>query len=305
MRVIESDSTGVRVAESSEPSAGDGLEIVEPTLVVLSRLDDRPGARVPGMSCVGVRRSDGARVVVAPDTVCGVCDRCRAGLGAHCAHRRTLGDPGAGGTLSEAIALLARQLTVVPEHVPDEAAAMAHLVAVALGAAGRLHIRESPYATVIGAGALALLTAEALAAQSATVRVLSTNERTLDACAQRGMRARPAGEPGRRRDQDIVVVCPGEPEGLVTALAMAAPRGRVVLTPGAGEGPDGLGAVAAHELDILGSRWAPVSEGLDAIARGRLDPAGLLTRRVRFDRAAEALAAVSTGDELAVGVAIS
>lgn len=304
MKVIETDNAGVRVREAPAPEADQGVEIVEPTLVVLSRLDDRPGARVPGMSCVGVRRSDGVRVVVAPDAVCGVCERCRAGLGAHCAQRRTLGDPGEGGTLAEAIAVPARQLSVVPEHVPDESAAMAHLVAVALGAAARLHIRESPYATVIGAGALALLTAEALAAQSATVRVLSTNERTLDACAQRGMRARPAGEPGLRGDQDIVVVCPGEPAGLATALGMAAPRGRVVLTPGAGGAPVALGPVAAGELDLLGSRWALVSEGLDAVARGRLDPAGLLTRRVRFDRAGEALASVISGDELAAGVAV-
>ncbi len=199
-------------------------------------------------------------------------------------------DPAPPCALTAALILTDRQMVKVPGHVTDDAAILAPLAAIALQAAGRLHIREKPYATIIGAGAEAVLTAQALALASATVRVLSSSEPTLVACEKRGVKSRPTDDAGRRSDQDIVVVCPGEPAALETALEMTAPRGRIIITPGAATGAADFTLASAHEFDILGSRWAPIAEGLTAIADGRLDPAGLLTKRVKLERAADAIA---------------
>ncbi len=289
--------------ESEAGTSRENEAFVRASLAVLT-LTDLAGSgerRTPGRGLVG-ERDEGGRVVVAPDFACGACERCRAGLGAHCESRMTLGDPGAPGALSEAIIVPERQLAAVPDHVPDETAALAVVASVALQAAGRLHVRESPYATVIGAGAEAVLAAQALALESATVRVLSSNQATLDACEKRGVPSRRTPEAGRLGDQDIVVVCPGEEGAFDTSLAMTAPRGRVVLTPGISARSEALSLASEREIDVLGSRWAPIAEGLAALAEGRLDASGLITKRVKLDRAAEAVESLRSGDELAIAV---
>ena len=306
MKRVVVDGRGVRIEDVSAPKAPDGGELVSVRLAALGASDvaDLTGApaRTPGRSAVGVRERDGKRVVVSPDRACGVCERCRGGLAAHCAARRTMGEPGEPGALSEILAVPARELVEVPEHVPDESAALAIFASVGLQAAGRLHVREKPYATVIGAGAETVLIAMALGLETSTARVLSTSGVTLAACEKRGIRSRPLPEAGRRADQDVVIVGPGEPTGLQVALEMASPRGRVVLTPGALAAEADLALVADRELDVLGARWAPVREGLAAIAEGRLDPTGLLERRVKLERSAEGLAQLARGEALAVGV---
>lgn len=301
--LFDGDAVTLCSAEPSAPQQGETL--VRVILAALTRSDvvgDVP--RVPGRAVVGVDEN-GARVVLAPDLACATCDRCRAGLGAHCESRLTLGDPGAPGALAEALIVPKRQAVPVPDHVGDEAAVLAVAASTALQAAGRLHIRESPYATVIGAGVEAVLAASALAQSSATVRVLSSNPATLDACEKRSVRSRPTDDAGRLGDQDVVVVCPGEPGALDTALRMTAPRGRVVLTPGVTGAPDSLAVASEREIDLLGSRWAPIAEGLGAISDGRLDVSGLLTKRVKLDRAGEAIDALRAGAELAVTVDFS
>jgi L-iditol 2-dehydrogenase len=303
---VVADEQGVRLEEQPQPAPQEGRDLVRVRLAALGVSDaaalPRAGARTPGRSVVGVRERDGARVVVSPDRACGDCERCRGGLAAHCQVRRTMGEPDEPGALSETLTVPARELVEVPDHVPDESAALAHFTAIGLQAAGRLHVREKPYATVIGAGAETVLIAMALALESATARVLSSSGVTLAACEKRGIRSRPLAEAGRRADQDVVIVGPGEPKALAAALEMAAPRGRVVLTPGArAEGAD-LTLIADREFDVLGARWAPVREGLAAIAEGRLDPAGLLERRTKLDRAGEALALLARGEALAIGV---
>jgi len=299
--VLEDDSLAILTADADQARDGETLVRTQLAGLTLTDLAAGPAPRTPGRAVVGLTEKD-TRVVLAPDLACAACDRCRAGLGAHCESRLTLGDPGAPGALAEALIVPNRQCVTIPDHVSDEAASLAVCASAALQAAGRLHIRESPYATVLGAGAEAVLAAQALALSSATVRVLSSNQPTLAACEKRGVRSRPTEDAGRLADQDVVVVCPGEQNALETALQMTAPRGRVVLTPGVSLTAGSLDLASSREIDILGSRWAPVAEGLAAISEGRLDPEGLLTKRVKLERAGEAIAALAAGEELAVGV---
>jgi alcohol dehydrogenase len=303
MRSIAVDERSrVELVDAEAPEAAEGETLVRVALVALGVSDlTAPGPRGLGRSILG-RREDGSRAIVAPDLVCGACDMCRGGLGIHCENRRTFGEPGAPGGLAERLAIPARCLLSVPEHLADEHAVMAAFAGQALQAAGRLHVREKPYATVIGAGAETVLTAAALGLVSATARVLSSSGPTLAACEKRGIRSRPIAEAGRRGDQDVVIVCAGEPGALGAALAMAAPRGRVVLTPGVRPAPEDLHRISERELDVLGSRWAPIREGLAAIADGRLDASGLLEKRVKLDRAVEGIAALARGETLALGV---
>lgn len=301
--LLDHDALSLCTAEPSSPQEGELL--VRVTLALLTRSDIvGGGARVPGRAVVGVDEND-RRVVLAPDLACAACERCRSGLGAHCESRLTLGDPGAPGALAEALVVPQRQAVPAPDHVSDEAAVLAVAASTALQASGRLHIRENPYATVLGAGVEAVLAAQALALSSATVRVLSSCPVTLNACEKRSIRSRPTDDAGRLADQDVVVVCPGEPDAVDTALRMTAPRGRIVLTPGVIGAPESLEAASSREIDILGSRWAPIAEGLAVIADGRLDVTGLLTKRVKFDRAAEGIEALRAGTELAVAVDFS
>lgn len=311
-----------------EPSPGPRDAIVRPMLVGLGGFeaeaasggvgDPHRGEFIPGREFVGVveraaaspHKADppvGKRVVGSAEVLCGECDMCRAGLSSHCRDRVTLGAPQRDGVLAERFAIPAINLVSVPDSVADEAAALALPLARAVHTARLMRVEGRPYITVLGRGAEAILTAQVMARLNASVRLVTGCETTLTACERLGLKHRPQREVGRRADQDIVVDCAGSTEGLETAVRMVRPRGKIVSQRDAPLGEHGgasvdLSTIIENELELLGSRGARLVEAVEMLEAGEVTVEGLITRRVTFDRAAEALRGAADPSQIKVVV---
>jgi len=338
------------VSDRAMPVPGPGEALIQPVVAAVSDIDLElvtgrtvvPGfAGVLGNQGVGVvvevnipagasaaleakRGLKGKRVVAAGFVVCGTCPLCRGGLSAHCRSRVYVG-AGRDGWLAEAVVLPLASVHAVPERVETEAAALVHEVASAAHAAQVLRVEGKPYITVLGDGALGLLTAQVMSKMNASVRVLGRHAERLALCDRWGIKHRHADEVGRRGDQDVVVECTGTGEGLGLALRLVRPRGKVILkgtrtglpiavdgagaAVGGGGGGSGAGAtggvdlspVVVNEIEVLGCREGSVEAALSMLGRGEVTTAGLITRRYKFESTAAALAAAEAG-ELRVAV---
>jgi len=307
------------------PRPQPGEALVRPLVVGLSALDlaglRRPDTRprVLGHEFVGVvehvepasdaQRQGGEalvsqRVACSPDIVCGACDLCRSGLSMHCRSRAVLGVAGRDGALAEFIAVPLANLAPLPDAVPDDAAVFCVAISAAVQAGERLAGRDGALVTVLGASAEAVLTAQVVGALNASVRLVSGAAPALHACERLGVKCRHVEEAGQRADQDVVIDCTGSARGAATALRMLRPRGTIVLQAVPPDEALDLSGVVDREIEILGSRLAPVGRAVDLLSRGRVDASGLITRRLPLDHAPDAFARVNEPGELKVVVDI-
>jgi len=240
----------------------------------------------------------GRRVVGSPRVVCRVCHLCRAGLSSHCQSRQVLGLHGRNGALADLFTLPTANLCIVPDEVDDESASFASSVAAAFHVAQMLHVEGKPYITILGDGAMGLLTAQVMARLNASVRVLGRHPEKFCLAEKWGVKHRHVDDVGLRKDQDIVVDCTGEPGGLMQAMAMARPRGTIVLKTTISPSPGArcpvqvdLTPLVNEEITLIGSRCGNVLDGLGAIQRGEVEVPALVTGRMSLDRGVEALAA--------------
>lgn len=320
MRACVLDGTQVRLdrdCAAPRPEAGEAL--VRPVLVGLSALD-RAGLRAPektarvlGCEFVGVVEHvegqgapslEGRRVACAPDVVCGSCDMCRSGLALHCRSRRVLGVAGRDGALAEWIVAPTANLAPLPDGVSDDAGVFAVAISAAVQAAERIAGRDEAYVTVLGASAEAVLTAQVVGGVNESVRLVSGAGAALAACERMGVTARHVEEAGQRADQDVVIDCTGSARGAKTAMRMLRPRGTLVLQAVPPDEALDLGVVVDREIQILGSRRAPIGRAVDLLARERVSAEGLITRRVALDQAPLAFQRIDEPGELKIVVDI-
>lgn len=151
----------------------------------LGRFESNPPNIVPGHEFCGrvVAAGDladptlvGRRVVVMPLEICGECAQCRAGYNNLCANMKHLGHGGGWGEknyypggMAERCPTWASSCFPIPDHLPDEEAALMDMLAVAVHAVG---LRD-PGSTiaVLGAGPIGLSIAQVARAKGA-MRVL-------------------------------------------------------------------------------------------------------------------------------------
>jgi threonine dehydrogenase-like Zn-dependent dehydrogenase len=348
VRAIRFDGDQVRlVGNAADPVLLPGEALVHPTRLLVGPADaarvraDVGGSSrligVPGHQFVGVVKKIhlpddtgqrhplltarkgllNKRVVGSPLVVCANCDLCRAGLPGHCRARRVMGLQAREGCFADLFAIPLANLQAVPETMDDDRAVFAWTAAGAVQAGHMLRAAGKLYITVIGDNALGLMTAQHLAAQNKSTRLLYTREDRARLCEKYGLKHRSVEEPGRRQDQDVVVDCTGSPEGLRLALQLVRPRGMVLLkSPEAAlpfppgqpfvEGPRwkqsgvDLAAAIVNEVQILGCREASIAEGLGALADGTIDVSGMISRHLKLDDAAEAFNAAGHEGQLAV-----
>lgn len=255
----------------------------------------------------------GRRVVINPTAPCLRCARCRGGLGAHCPDRRVAGAHGLDGGLAELVRVPAPCLVPVPDGLDDATAALALTVAAAAHTGAMFRAEGKPYITVLGDGLLALTAVQVLARLNASVRLLGMRAERFTLCERWGVRHRHVDEAGRRQDQDIVVDCTGEPAGLGAALGMVRPRGRVILARGPAlpplDGPAAQGvtlapgsaravaldALAANEVELVGSRDGSLREALTLLRAGAVHVSAMITARGGLSSAQRLLDEVRAG----------
>lgn len=298
-------------ARAPDPAPGAGEALVRVTRAALAPEDaaallaGRCASRTPGREFVGVIErfgppldarppdgralSAGTRVVAAPWGSCGTCERCRSGLALHCPSASLLGVSGPDGALAELIVVNTRQLWPAPKEIDDDHAVFAAAAAVGSRVAGVIAASAPRFVSIIGDRAEALIAAQLLARTHASTRVLGVRESRFLLCERWRLKHRPLEEAGLRQDQAVVAEFTGSPEGLVAAIGLTRPRGRILLCPPEPEGPARTSAspllapalrdAVAREIELVGVRGGSISEGCDALSRVEVLP--LITRRHR------------------------
>lgn len=247
-------------------------------------------------SAPGAPETVGRRVVGEINAGCGVCDLCRGGDPRHCATRTVLGIVAREGAHATHLALPARNLLVVPDAVPDEAAVFAEPLAAALAVAERVAVAKSDRVAVVGDGKLGLLCAQALATTGAAVTAVGRHKEKLALLARRGIAtALEADAEPWKAAFDVVVEASGAESGLRRALDLVRPRGTIVLkSTFHGEPRLAAWRVVVDEIAIVGSRCGRFAPALAALASGAVDVLPMISAEFALkdgvralDRAAE------------------
>jgi len=153
--------------------------------------DNPHGGQNPrgGGNSPGCEYAEGARVAVAPNIGCGVCDRCAAGNSHHCRGLRALGVHKDGGFAefvrvpAEAVRL--GNVVMLAPHVSFEAAAANEALSCVYNAYERYSVEPGDVVVIIGAGAIGLMHAK-LAKLSGAAKIIMSDlsEDRLKLCAE-------------------------------------------------------------------------------------------------------------------------
>jgi threonine dehydrogenase-like Zn-dependent dehydrogenase len=237
---------------------------------------------VPGHEFVGEVAQTGTpalagrRVVGEINAACRQCELCDAGLGRHCPNRTVLGILRRDGTFAEYLSLPDANLIPVSDQLSDEVAVFTEPLAAAVEIFEQTRIADGDRVAILGDGRLGAMTAIAMQAHGIHPVVGGHHEDKLGRLSQLGIVGRLESnlEPGF----DMVVDCTGSAAGLGRALELVRPRGKLILkTTVAGSAGINLAPVVINEVEVIGSRCGRFAPALDALERGAIDPAPLVS----------------------------
>jgi alcohol dehydrogenase len=233
----------------------------------------------------------GKRVVGEINLACGHCSWCGRGLGRHCPHRTVLGIVKHPGAFSEFLTLPERNLHVVPDGIPLEAAVFAEPLAAACEILDQTDLARGSKVAVLGDGKLGLLIAQVLHAHGCHVHQFGKHAEKLRISAARGIGTEVIGRPLPTAAFPYVVDATGSPDGLRAAVAMVEPRGTVILKSTVhGEVPVDTAPVIVNEITLIGSRCGRFEPALELLERGTVNVASLISERMPLSQAPAAFA---------------
>ena len=248
---------------------------------------------VLGHEFVGIAQDgpfEGLRVVGEINCSCGHCTTCRAGRSTHCPTRTVIGILDHDGAFADFVAVPQRNLHVVPDSIPTDAAVFAEPVAAALQIPAQLHVRRNDRVVVLGDGRLGNLCAQVLSRLTNHVLAVGKHDPKLAVLRSLGIETSLLSDVRKEPMADIVVDCTGSDSGLPTALALVRPRGTIVMkTTIAGTQTLALAPIVVVEITIVGSRCGPFDQALSALEAGNVVVLPLISRRFDLSRGVEAL----------------
>jgi len=220
-----------------------------------------------------------ARVVGEINYACGSCPTCRAGMDRHCPSRTVCGIVGSDGAFAERLRIPTAQLHRVPERIADQVAVFVEPLAAAFSILEQIPEVAGRRAIVLGDGKLGILVAQVLSTAGADVLLSGRHPRKLAVARAVGLRV---GTPSA--GADVVVDATGSPDGLAAAIALARPRGIVVMkTTVAAEHRLSLAPAVVNELTLVGSRCGRFAPALAALADGRIAVEPLIDAEYRLE----------------------
>jgi threonine dehydrogenase-like Zn-dependent dehydrogenase len=254
---------------------------------------------IPGHEFVGVVEAvsspDGApwlgkRVVGEINVGCGRCGFCGAGVKEHCTDRTVVGIRGRDGAFAELLSLPPSNLHEVPDAVDDRAAVFVEPVAAACRIFEQIEV-DGRRAAVVGDGRMGLLVAQVLRTRTPGVTVFGRHDPKLAIARQLGLATHNPAAPDPPHAYDVVVDVTGRTDGLRRALALARPRGVVVLkSTFHGEAALETWPIVVDEVSLIGSRCGPFRPALDLLASGQVAVGPLVSRVAALEEHEAALA---------------
>ena len=231
----------------------------------------------------------GRRVVGEINIGCGECEYCRSGLDRHCPHRTVMGIQNRDGAFAEYLTLPVKNLHPVPEEVSDERAVFTEPLAAALEILEQVQIKPDDRVSVIGDGKLGLLVAQVLRLTGCELTCIGKHPNKLKILNSKGIKTLFAGDINGLPKQDVIVECSGSPEGLISALNLIKPRGKVILKSTYHQGIEFNPAkIVIDEIDLVGSRCGQFGPAIRYLHRNLVDVESLITRIFPFEKALEA-----------------
>jgi len=245
----------------------------------------------------------GQRVIVEPNYPCGECSLCRAGRGAVCADKKSMG-VNLPGCFSQSAAAPAEFVWPLPDTIPDQDAATIEPLAVSLHGLLQSEARAGDTIAVLGCGVVGLLLIHA--AVAAGVRVIA-HDRLADKLAMaRSLGAETvrdsddAGLLWQKENVRAVFECAGVSATVELALKYA-PRGSQVILLGLASTPasfvpmrlvrEGVGI----QTSMIYDHPADFKHVIDQVAKGVLRPSKIVTHTYPLDQIGEALRFAGTG----------
>jgi len=274
-----------------------------------------------GHECTGIidalgrgvkRRSLGERVTLRPNFGCGSCMRCNEGRDNICPNSRGMGVT-IDGCLAQYILAPARYVFPLPMKMALETGVLIEPLAVAGRAVLRAAVGPGTRLLILGAGTIGLLAARCAALAGAAITVCDPLPERLSIAERLGAGVTLA--PGRQLDAvresgfDAVLETAGVAATVATALRMARPGGRVVLT--------GIPMEAAaietkwmvwRELEVHGSFIYDAEDFEQAALRiqdGSVQACDFITHRFTLEEVADAFELVARHGGLKVLIKIA
>ncbi len=298
------ESGAVGILHLPQPSRPEGFALIRLLLggICNTDLELQRGyygfAGTPGHEFVGeVVAADsvdliGRRVVGEINLACGRCSWCQRGLSRHCPQRTVLGIVRHPGAFSEFLTLPERNLHVIPDSIPLEAAVFVEPLAAACEILDQVPSLPGSEVAVLGDGKLGLLVAQVLHAHGCRVQQFGKHAPKLAISAARGIATEVIGtELLPTAAFPYVVDATGSPAGLRAAVSMVEPTGTVILKSTVhGEVPVDTAPVIVNEITLVGSRCGRFEPALALLARGAVDVRPLVSERMKLSQAPAAFA---------------
>jgi threonine dehydrogenase-like Zn-dependent dehydrogenase len=256
---------------------------------------------IPGHEFVGevVEADDpkltGKRVVGEINLACESCEWCSRGLGRHCPRRKVLGIVKHPGAFREFLTLPESNLHIVPDQIPTSHAVFVEPLGAACEILDQVKIPKGAPVAVLGDGKLGLLIAQVLQSSGARVHQFGRHKQKLRIAAKTGVTVEVAGKKLPTAAYDWVVDATGSPEGLRTAVAMARPRGTVIMKSTVhGEVRLDTAPIMVSEITLVGSRCGRFEPALQLLRAGKINVEDMISEShplsnapAAFGRAAE------------------
>ncbi len=233
----------------------------------------------------------GKRVTGEINLGCGNCEWCHRGLARHCPHRTVLGIVKHPGAFQEFFTLPECNLHVIPDQIPTERAVFTEPLAAACEILDQVAIPRAEPVAVLGDGKLGLLIGMVLNEHGCRVHQFGRHEAKLRIAAAVGVFTELVTGPLPIAEYEWVVDATGSPEGLRAAVAMARPRGTVILKSTVhGAVSIDTAPVIVNEITLVGSRCGRMEAALPLLESPLIRVDEMITDRFPLSQAPAAFA---------------
>jgi len=210
----------------------------------------------------------------------------------HAPDRQVLGIHGKDGAFAHYLTLPASNCHLVPDSLSNEFAVFAEPLAAALEVGQQVHILATDRMAVLGDGKLGLLLALGLRHLCPGLVLVGKHPDKLAIAEGQGINTCLAED--ATGPFDLVVEATGRPQGIQMALELVRPEGVIVLkSTTEAQACLNLSRVVVQEITLVGSRCGDTALALEHLAKGLVDPAGLIEATYPLERFEEAFAHAS------------